>query len=978
LRAASKVLIFEHITIMRRILLLVLCVGYTCISITAQNNRSIDGFSNNLANPEWGSTDVNLLRIVPSAYGDGLATLAGQDRPNPRFISNELFSQLDLLNDPMELSNFIWVFGQLMDHDIGLTSNEPNEFAMIPVPMGDPSFDPFNTGMVMIPMRRSTFDPNTGTSSPRQHINEITTFLDGSCVYGSDQETADWLRSFQDGKLKMSSGNLLPFNTLDNERDGELDNAAPHMDDEVGFSPTLFVAGDARANENLLLIGLHTLFAREHNRVCDELKLSNPTFTDEQLYQKARKIVSGIIQHICFDEWLPAMGIELPAYAGYKSDVNPGLSNIFTGAAFRLGHTLLTSDIMRLDNDGQEISAGNLKLQEAFFQPYRVVDEGGIDPLFKGMAQQIQQDFDCKVVDDVRNFLFGPPGAGGLDLVSININRGRERGFPDYNTVRTALGLGTVTAWDEINTDPNFATLMESTYGDINTIDPWVGFLAEEHMPSALFGPTLMHIMHDQFLRLRDGDRFYYQNDTGLTLSERQSIASTNMADVVRRNTGVTIMQGNLFKSLSHENVANCNALVSNADLNISIRNPAGTKIQNTDLKFINGATQFQEQINNIANGEFVLNNLLTCYDYDLAVSKEGSYRGGVSTYDIILIQSQLLQLNDYFISNPYLQLAGDVDNNNRLDVNDMLVIRQFLLGFIDEFPAVEPWQFYPGDIDFLDPSDPFTTDFTSNLAIALLNDNRDILFTGVKAGDVSGNAQVNLSPVAEPRTAANISFKTGASNFKKGEIVSIPIYSDAMEALAGFQFTLDFHTEYLRFENMTSGSLSNFSAANYRHDENLGTVTTSWTGKISAKNIAPLFYLNFTAQQDGNIANYISFTPHVLVSEAYTQSAEIADLSLDFDGVVTQTTTSFEVSAARPNPFKYNTTIDIKMPTDGFMELLITDNFGRQVYTQNAQLTAGINTLTISPENIGTTGTYFYQINTAHGIKHGQLIYIQ
>src|SRR5690606_4666331 len=101
------------------------------------------------------------------------------------------------------------------------------------------------------------------------------------------------------------------------------------------------IAGDERANQNHLLLSIHTVFAREHNRLADQLKSLNPNWSDEQIYQKARHINVGILQNIIFEEWLQAMGLKLPQYAGYRKSVNPAIMNVFSAAAFRLGQTLV-------------------------------------------------------------------------------------------------------------------------------------------------------------------------------------------------------------------------------------------------------------------------------------------------------------------------------------------------------------------------------------------------------------------------------------------------------------------------------------------------------------------------------------------------------------------------------------------------------------------------------------------------------------
>ena len=190
----------------------------------AQDYRTITGINNNLSNPDWGSAFSPLIRATDIAYADGISSPGGIDRPNPRVISNDLFSQSGLLDESRQLSSYIWGWGQFIDHDIDLTEDDP-ELAMIDVPAGDPWFDSNNTGNVKIPMKRSEFIANTGTdiSNPRQHPNRISSFIDGSAVYGSDQHTADWLRDYEQGKLKVSKDNLLPFNTLNGELTNNLD-----------------------------------------------------------------------------------------------------------------------------------------------------------------------------------------------------------------------------------------------------------------------------------------------------------------------------------------------------------------------------------------------------------------------------------------------------------------------------------------------------------------------------------------------------------------------------------------------------------------------------------------------------------------------------------------------------------------------------------------------------------------------------------
>lgn len=516
-------------------------------AINAQEYRTIDGYGNNLVFQEFGAAGTHVL-TGSIGFSDGVSAPAGSTRPNPRLISNLLFSQTNLANDPRGLSAYTWVWGQFIDHDITLSPENPGENFDIAVPPFDTYFDPSGNGNVKIPLRRSAYDPTSGTgpNNPRKYTNEITAFIDGSAVYGSDPQRATWLRTFNGGKLKTSSGNLLPWNTITSEYNSPVDPAAPPMAMPLP-NAKYFVAGDERANENPFLMAMHTLFVREHNRLCDELAAKHPDWTDEHLYQHARKLVGGLMQAIVFEEWLPALGMEIPPYNGYNYLINPGITNAFNTAAYRYGHTTINSLLVRMDNDGHYLPEGDILLRDAFFNPSAITEVNGIEPYLIGMATVVMQDFDCKVIDDLRNFLFGQPGAGGMDLVAINIQRGRDRGLPDYNTMRQDYGLPPVNSFDQITSDPLMAQTLKFLYGDVNNIDPWVGILSEDHMSDALFGQTAMTIIKQQFMALRDGDRFYYENDPWLSLEEKEWIKNTRLADVIRRNTSATIIQDNIF-----------------------------------------------------------------------------------------------------------------------------------------------------------------------------------------------------------------------------------------------------------------------------------------------------------------------------------------------------------------------------------------------------------------------------------------------
>ncbi|MDY7095265.1 MAG: peroxidase family protein, partial [Acidobacteriota bacterium] len=473
--------------------------------------RTIDGSGNNSQAPTMGSTGTPLLRILPVAYEDGISSLAGQQRPGPRTVSNLVSAQTTERPNRLGVTDYLWQWGQFLDHDLDLTDGvDPPEPADIAIPVGDPYFDPQGTGEVTLSVNRSLYDPESGLGegNPRQQVNEITAWVDASNVYGSDEERAQALRTLDGtGRLRTSDGNLLPFN-----EDG-LPNAG-------GPGAGLFLAGDVRANEQLALTAMHTLFVREHNRLARQIARRDPELSGDQIYQRARRTVGALLQSVTYNEFLPVLlgPGALPPYEGYQPDLDASISNAFATAAYRFGHSTLSTTILRLDRRGEEISAGHLPLRDAFFAPHRLADEGGIEPILRGLAAQICQAADPLVVDDLRNFLFGPPGSGGFDLVSLNIQRGRDHGLPSYNRARRALGLPPARGFADITTNPELRQRLRATYDNVGQVDLWVGGLAEDPLPGAMLGETFSVILIDQFTALRDGDRFWYER----ALSDRE------------------------------------------------------------------------------------------------------------------------------------------------------------------------------------------------------------------------------------------------------------------------------------------------------------------------------------------------------------------------------------------------------------------------------------------------------------------------
>ncbi len=508
--------------------------------------RSYDGTSNNVDNPTWGANFEHLQRIGDANYSDGVSSLAGAARNSARTISNLVAAQAEgvsILNT-YNTTDFLWQWGQFIDHDFGLTDGSADEPANILVPSGDAFFDPTSTGTVEISFNRAIYDPETGTntSNPREQENEISSFIDASMIYGSSAERNTALRVGANSTLlKTSPNNLLPLN-VDN-----LTNASGFVAD----TSTLFLAGDFRANEQLNLTVMHTLWVREHNRIATLLQQQNNGDSVEEIYQSTRRLVIAEIQKITYEEYLPALlgANTMPNYDGYDEDANPGIYSEFSAAAYRLGHSEVSDQLLRINASGTESTDGHVALSEAFFSGINLLkEENDIDPLLRGMATQLHQAIDIKVVNGLRNFLFGQPGSGGFDLTSLNIQRGRDHGLGSYNDTRVAMGLDRVTRFSQITSNQELQDALEEAYSSVDDIDLWVGGLSEDPIVTigSQLGELFTLIIVKQFDELRIGDRFWYQRY--LTDAENDFIADVTLASVIRNNTNIgNELQNNVF-----------------------------------------------------------------------------------------------------------------------------------------------------------------------------------------------------------------------------------------------------------------------------------------------------------------------------------------------------------------------------------------------------------------------------------------------
>ena len=521
-------------------------------SLQAQENRTLDGSGNNPLLSSQGAANTALIRCCyedeyPDGFGDQIVFPGA---PNARSVSNLFGSQSEVVYNRRGLSDWVVQWGQFLAHDMGLTPTNAANNVLIDGSVGNFDIPILDSGDPLGPnpirFNRSDFRSGTGLPGPpidiaREQSNAVSAYLDGSTVYGVDSVRGDELRTFSGGRLETTAGGILP---------GKNDAGLPN-NDPFGAGSQLFLAGDVRANENIGLLATHSLFVQEHNRLAGLIAAQDPTLNDEDIYQLARKIVGAEIQAITYNEFLPAiLGDNAPSDNDYEYNqfINGSTTTAFSTAAFRIGHSMQSSSILLVDDDGVQVD--EVSVRDAFFNPSFFDDNpDNVELVLNGLATQLSQENDNLIVDDLRSFLFAP-GAGGTDLLAFDIQRGRDHGLPDYNELRTGYGLELLTDFSELTSDEDLQQLLEDIYGDIDSIDAFVGLLAEDHLAGASVGELTAAVIAQQFIRTRDGDRLFWINDPGLQTSLVSSIIDLEnftLSDLIRANTGLENIQDNAF-----------------------------------------------------------------------------------------------------------------------------------------------------------------------------------------------------------------------------------------------------------------------------------------------------------------------------------------------------------------------------------------------------------------------------------------------
>ena len=519
--------------------------------------RTANGTWNNLADPKEGAAFTRFMRNVNNnairpETGDSLLS------PNPREISRILLTRQGDMREVPFLNMLAASWIQFQNHD-WINHGESLQTDVIAIPLAEDDPARRRHWQTHMFVGKTQADPTWTPGkeeTPITFINEVTHWWDGSQIYGSDQETQNRLRSGVDGKLRLNPDGTLPL-------------------DKKGIEETGFVR-----NWWVGLTMLHTLFAREHNAICDRLKAAYPTWDDNRLFNVARLINAAVIAKIHSVEWTPAI---LPN-RGLDAGLNANWYGLLTSLLRSPKNQKTVADINvrnpemggvvgnPIDKHGQPYG-----LTEEFVEVYRlhsllpetlkIRHAGKGDAVIEIPFPETRQAGSGKltghtpmadlfysfgnqhpgqlVLNNFPRFMqeMSIPGNPLFDMGAVDILRARERGVPRYNEFRRQLGLNPIRSFDDLTDDQETVTKLKAVYGDrpedVEKLDLMIGTLAEGHRPTGFgFGETMFQIFILNASRRLQADRFYTDsyNEEVYTKEGMEWIDATTFKTVLLRH----------------------------------------------------------------------------------------------------------------------------------------------------------------------------------------------------------------------------------------------------------------------------------------------------------------------------------------------------------------------------------------------------------------------------------------------------------
>ncbi|CAJ0925836.1 17875_t:CDS:10 [Entrophospora sp. SA101] len=369
---------------------------------------------------------------------------------------------------------------------------------------------------IYIPTDDSIYNPPTSQkfqefNRTSDEMNHVTPFLDLNQLYGLNTEESRKLRDIGNrGKLKMDEKNY-PMNY-------------PTSDMIGGFLN--------RAN-NIFTLAIQIIWMREHNRLCNQFYDDHgDSWTDDQYFEEARKWNIAFYQKVVTEEYLGIiLGKPLPPYQQYNENLVPGVDLFFATITFKYVHSELGNNYHIQDEFGELLA--DLTLDNIL--QIQLLEKFGMERVLRSMSLQHQEELDIYYSDAMRNATTIEPRI--YDIAAFDVLRARDRGIALYNDARQAYGLTTKKTWQGITSVKILQDYLQQLYPNgPNQLETFVGAIVEDHLDGSNFGELMSISMFTQFTKIRDSDKFWWENGNMFTDVERVTLKSTTFKDIILRN----------------------------------------------------------------------------------------------------------------------------------------------------------------------------------------------------------------------------------------------------------------------------------------------------------------------------------------------------------------------------------------------------------------------------------------------------------
>lgn len=346
-------------------------------------------------------------------------------------------------------------------------------------------------------------------------------------------------------------------------------------------------------------------------------------------------------------------------------------------------------------------------------------------------------------------------------------------------------------------------------------------------------------------------------------------------------------------------------------------------------------------------DGNYSFPALSIAGDYRVAPVLDGYPLAGVSTLDLVLIQRHIIGLQS--LDSPYKLLAADINNSNSISAVDLVELRRLILGITADLPD-QDWKFADSDYDFAQQSQWLYDDHIMVGSSAPMGNDHD--FIGMKVGDVSGNAFAALANIAGPRSIKLVEVSSEAI----GDITRYTFSAPSMDEIVGLQLSLD----VAGLDIASVGSEQQImTSENYIIKD--GALRLSWSSATDILSGAQgLFYLdvrNTTGQnQSISLSHSSTMTSEIISSDLVSNDIVLEEVNQRFES-------SLQLLQNTPNPFTDETKISFSIPQSGEVEFLVTNLNGKQVYRSTNLYNKGTNTITLSSDELGQSGIYYYTV---------------